>query len=515
VIRSHRASVGAAVGARFVAAVPAAATAQVVPVDQVLVQRLDGQPGHRIANAVAAAGDVDGDGLGDLVIGAAFARPQCQAARPDAYVAFSRPGVPTGSVGAGPGFSMRLAPCQQGTGLSVAGAGDVNGDGHADVIVGAPGFRRGTARGAGGAFVVFGSSSTRPVDLGHLGSRGFRIDGGPGDAAGRFVAGVGDLNGDGRSDVAVGTDRGIERASGGGIAFVGVVFGSPSRRALDLHRLGPRGFRIRGYAQDDGFGTAIAGIGDLNRDGRDDLVVGAPRAPRGRSIAAGGAFVVYGSRSRATVRTTGLGARGYTILGNTPDARLGASVGGAGDVNGDGVPDIVLGSPQAPTPGRSASGRAWIVFGTRARRSVDVGRLATNGIAVVGAPGDLLGSSLGGAGDVDGDGLGDVVIAAPGVPTAPATGRPGRIYVVAGSRTPPAELDLVTPAPPALRIDGSEGSGLGLGVDGMLDDAHGQQSVGTLGDTDGDGRSELFAAAAPATYGGPASGSVYVLRGVG
>jgi hypothetical protein len=284
---------------------------------------------------------------------------------------------------------------------------------------------------------------------------------------------------------------------------------------VDLHRLGRRGFRVRGYAQDDGFGTAIAGTGDLNRDGRDDLILGAPRAQRGRLIAAGRAFVVYGSRSRRTVRTTALRARGYTILGGTPDARVGTTVAGAGDVNGDGIPDVVLGSHQAPGPGRSASGRAWIVFGTRARQSVDVGRLATHGVALVGAAGGLLGSSVGAAGDVNGDGLGDVVIAAPGVPAAQASGRPGRVYVIEGTHTPPREVDLAAPASPALRIDGRDGDGLGLGVDDLLDDAHGQQSVGSLGDINGDGRSELFAAAAPATYGGPASGSVYLLRGVG
>jgi hypothetical protein len=486
------------------AVLPGQAAGQLVPADQVVVQRLDGQPGHRIGNAVAAAGDVDGDGLGDLVIGAVFARPQCQKDRPDAYVVFSRPGAPIRSVDSGSGFSMRLDGCELGTGLSVAGAGDVNGDGHADVIVSAPAFGRNT----GAAFVVFGSASTRTVDLDRLGSRGFRISGGPGDAAGAFVAAAGDVNGDGRDDVAVGTDRTIGRTEGGGIAFVGIVFGSASRRAVDLHHLGRRGFRVRGYTEDDGFGTAIAGVGDLNRDGRDDLILGAPRASRGLAIAAGRAFVVYGSRSTRTVRTRALGARGYTITGDRPGARAGASVAAAGDVNGDGITDFILGSHGSVAPGRTASGHAWIVFGARSRRSVDLRGLAGRGIAIEAAEGELLGSSVGGAGDVNADGLGDVVLAA----TGSSANGPGRVYVIPGTRTPPGTIDLASATSPAIAIDGLDSDGLGLGVGDLIEDDRGQQTVGTIGDLDGDGRAEVFAAAGRATYGGPASGSVYLLR---
>jgi FG-GAP repeat len=480
-----------------------AASARAVPASQAVVQRLDGDPGHRIGNAVATAGDVDGDGRGDLVVGAALARPHCERGRSDAYVVFTRPGTLTRIVGDSPGFSMRLARCQTDAGGSVSGAGDVNGDGHDDVIVGAPRFGRG-----GAAFVVFGSASTRAVDLDRLGPRGFRIDGGRGDAAGAFVAAAGDVNGDGRDDVAVGTDRTITKTEGGGVAYVGVVFGSSSRRSVDLRHLGDRGFRIRGYAEDDGFGTAIAGVGDLNRDGRDDLVLGAPRAPRGLSIAAGRAFVVYGSRSGRTVRTRSLGARGYTITGDRPGARAGGSVAAAGDFNGDGITDIMLGSHRSQAPGRTASGQAWIVFGTRSRRPVDLRALGGRGLAIEAAEGALLASSVGAAGDVDGDGLGDVVLAAPGV----AANGPGRVYVIHGTRTPPGTIDLASATSPALAIDGLDGDGLGLGVGDLSEDDHGQQAVGAIGDLDGDGRSEIFAAAAHATYGGPASGSVYLLR---
>jgi hypothetical protein len=171
----------------------------------------------------------------------------------------------------------------------VAGAGDVNGDGRDDVIIGAPAADNNVRTSSGSSYVVYGSQSPATLDLNALGAaQGFRLDGAAAsDVSGSSVAGAGDVNGDGRDDVIVAAPR-----NGSGSSYV--VYGSQSPGTVDLNALGAaQGFRIDGAAAGDQSGTAVAGAGDVNGDGRGDVILGAYFAGNNGRFHSGSSYVVY------------------------------------------------------------------------------------------------------------------------------------------------------------------------------------------------------------------------------
>ncbi len=323
--------------------------------------RIDGAAAQvEAGDAVDGAGDVDGDGLDDVIVGA----PNDEDGSGDtgaAFVIFGRPtsGTVHLSTLGSRGIRIDGAAPDDLTGTSVAEAGDVNGDGRADVIVGAPGLP--ALGGPGLAYVVFGRASGT-VDLGALGAGGFRMAGAPGDLAGLAVAGAGDVNGDGRADVMVGADRADENArANSGSAYV--VFGRASTGNVVLPALGGTGFRIDGAAAGDHAGASVSGAGDVDGDGRADVIVGAPLANPGARANAGSAHVVYGRASASDVDLAGLGADGIRIDGRAGLAAAGWSVAGAGDFNADGRSDVLVGSPGAAFGLRVVAGSAYVVYG--------------------------------------------------------------------------------------------------------------------------------------------------------
>jgi hypothetical protein len=255
---------------------------------------LDGTNGFVIAgatyrgnlgNAVAGAGDVNGDGYDDIVVGAYdYDFPGA------AYVIFgaadwsSTPRLEDGDLDGGNGFRMVGVGTTTWTGYAVAGAGDINGDGYDDIVIGSPRADVGTKADAGVAYVVFGKADwtgTPTVDLGSLDSGdGLRLDGSrAGDQAGSAVGGAGDVNGDGYDDLIVGAP-GVDRGTRDDAGAAYVVFGKPdwpSSARLALAALdGSNGFRLDGIHAGDQAGTGVAIVGDYNGDGLADLAVGAP-----------------------------------------------------------------------------------------------------------------------------------------------------------------------------------------------------------------------------------------------
>src|SRR5439155_15100324 len=183
------------------------------------------------------------------------------------------------------GYEIDGATAAGAAGGAVAGSGDMNGDGLPEVLVG--------ARGSGAAYAVFGQRDSTAVDLSALAGQGFAMSETAGEGVGAALADAGDVNGDGATDVVVGAPD----ASANGRAQSGatyVVYGRAVPGAIDLPTEAAGGFRVDGAATGDRLGTAVAAAGDVNADGRDDVLVGAPGAsPLGRS-GAGAAYVVLG-----------------------------------------------------------------------------------------------------------------------------------------------------------------------------------------------------------------------------
>jgi hypothetical protein len=455
--------------------------------------------------SVAGAGDINGDGFADFIVGA----PNTAAGgtfRGEAYVVFGGPSlggtIPTLNSLGGNGFTLRGFEDNGFVGSSVSGAGDVNGDGFADIIVGASGG----SGGRGEACVIFGSDrlAGATINLNELGIRGFTLRGFENNArAGASVAGAGDVNGDGFSDLIVGapfTDvGGLDR----GEAYV--IFGAPTLagQTVLLNNLGSRGFTLRGFESNTHAGASVAGAGDVNGDGFADVIIGAPFTNAGGTFR-GEAYVVFGGSDRPG-STIILGALGdglsITLRGVEDVALAGTSVAGAGDVNGDGFADVIVGAGSAKGGG-AQRGQAFVVFGGSGLggTTVMLNALGNGGFTLSGfQDGDFAGESVAGAGDVNGDGFGDLLV---GAPDANGGGvRRGEAYIVFGAaHVPRSNVVLHDLGRNGITLRGFEdGLNSGVGI------------VAGAGDLNGDGLADVLLGAPLASSGGTERGEAFAV----
>jgi hypothetical protein len=300
-----------------------------------------------------------------------------------------------------------------------------------------------------------------------------------GDNAGHAVASAGDVNADGYDDLLIGAPGFDEGADDAGAAYL--VLG-PLTSNLELSLADAR---LMGKEAEGGAGSAVAGAGDVNADGYDDLLIGAPYLDDGATDA-GAAFLVLGP----VVGDLDLGSADATITGTTRIDWTGWSVAGAGDVDGDGHHDLLIGAPYSDKGGSNA-GAAVLMFGPV------TGALSINDAdaQLVGeAEQDNAGLSVASAGDVNGDGLDDLLVGAPGSDQGGTNA--GAAYLVLGPVSEGVELYSAD-----ARLVGEV----------AYDGAGG--AVASAGDVDGDGLPDLLVGASTHDAGGSDAGAAYLLLG--
>ncbi|MGB4851464.1 MAG: FG-GAP-like repeat-containing protein, partial [Ignavibacteria bacterium] len=401
--------------------------------------------------SISSAGDVNGDGYDDIVIGALFNDAGgTNAGR--AYIYYG--GI---IVNSGVDVILTGLAASDQFGISVSSAGDVNGDGFGDVIIGANNNDAGGSN-AGRAYIYFGGSSMNNVADVLL--TGAAIS----DNFGYSVSSAGDMNGDGYSDVIVGAQLNDAGGNAAGRAYV-YHGGSSMNSVADL--------TITGAAANDNFGNAVSLAGDMNGDGYGDIIVGANGNDAGGS-SAGRAYVYFGGSIPDSIVDV-------TMTGAAASDNFGIYLSSAGDVNGDGFSDVIV-SAYFNDAGGSNAGSAYIYFGgIIPNNTADV--IFTGAVA-----GDQLGISVSSAGDINGDGYSDVIAGA-NLNDAGGTSA-GRAYIYLGGLNMDNTADVVLTGKTTFDQFG--------------------WSVSTAGDMNGDGYSDMIVGAILNDAGGSSAGRAYI-----
>ena len=410
---------------------------------------------------VSSAGDVNGDGYADVVVGAPFFTT-VQGYDGRAYLYLGGPS----------GLSTTASWTVEGDdraaflGISVAGIGDVNADGFADVAIGADLASNGQLN-EGRVFVYYGSPSGLPA------TPSWTAESNLVDASfGAEVAGAGDVNGDGYDDLAV--------------AAPFLSNGQSNEGRVYVYHGGPAGlsnapaWTAESDQTEARFGTGLASAGDVNADGYGDLAVGARLFDNGQTNE-GQVFAYYGGPAGLSLSPS------WTAQGNQDGARFGIAVAGAGDVDGDGYDDLLVGADYYDN-GQADEGRAFLYRG------------GPSGLAIGAAwttESNQANAHLGpvaGAGDLNGDGYHDVVVGA--YEYSNGQSYEGRASVFFGS---PSGLFLS----PAWVVEGNQ-TYAGFG-----------QSVAGAGDVNDDGYADLLVGAPNASNGQSYEGRAFVYHGEG
>jgi hypothetical protein len=444
--------------------------------------RIDGAAGNDRIGSAAGVGDVNGDGKDDVAVGTWSTR---------AYVIYG--GVPSqGTID----LSVALTGAQgyRIDGLAangnhsniVSGAGDVNGDGKDDVIIGADQADN-TASNSGSSYVIYGTVAQSTVDVTNTttlpASLGFRIDGSAtaNSNSGFSVDGAGDVNGDGEDDVIIGAPG---DNPGGGAAYVvygktGTTQGTIALASL----LQADGYKFFGATGNDRVGGSVAGAGDVNGDGKDDVIVGAFGVG---DFDKGASYVIYGATTQPSAFTTTAltSTVGFTINGAADGDESGRSVDGAGDVNGDGRDDVIIGSPLADNNTRNNSGSAYVVYGAGTQADLNLASLtAPRGFRIDGASSQA-GYAVAGLGDFNGDNLDDVATSAPFISNN-GRSNSGSSYVIYGASDAPTAVadsatiseDAAATAINVLANDTDPDAGPAISITGKTNGANGTVTI--------------------------------------
>ncbi|CAB5500459.1 hypothetical protein THERMOT_1238 [Bathymodiolus thermophilus thioautotrophic gill symbiont] len=448
-----------------------------------------GNGGYASGWSTSSAGDINGDGLDDLIVSSYLDGTTPDGSRNrsgNSYVVFGKIDetiVDLSAVVSGTGgFVVHGNGGNPGdwSGWSVSSAGDVNGDGLDDLIIGvrnAWGGPKEDREYSGNSYVVFGKTDGTAVNLSAIGTDGFAIEGATDREQNGFsVSSAGDVNGDGLDDLIVASAY-FNKAEG----RVYVVFGKTDGVTVDLANIGTSGFVIKGEdVQNWWTGRSVSSAGDVNGDGLDDLIISAYYA----NLEAGKSYVVFGKIDKNDINLLDIvsGTGGFVINGENDGDLSSCSVSSAGDVNGDGLDDLIVGAHKATSNNKAETGKTYVVFGKTDKNAVNLSTIAlgTGGFVINGEnAGDWSGWSVSSAGDVNGDGLDDLIIGA-----KKANSGNGKSYVVFGK----ANEDSVNLSAIVA------GTG-GFVINGESAEDESGHSVSSAGDVNGDGLDDLIVGA--------------------
>ncbi|MFK7895299.1 MAG: beta strand repeat-containing protein [Myxococcota bacterium] len=474
-----------------------------------------------------SVGDLNADGFDDILVGASGASPNGINGSGSTYVVFGGPGVGTtgaldlSALNGSNGFEINGFNVFGFAGLAASGTGDLNADGIDDLVLGSVNAAPNGVNQAGQSYVIFGGvgiGTGGSLSLASLnGSNGFTINGiDPLDQSGNSVSDAGDLNADGVDDLVIGAFFADPLGnSAAGEAYV--IFGGSGLGAggtLNLSSLsGTDGFVLNGIDANDTAGSSVSAAGDLNADGIDDLAIGATGADPNGNSAAGETYIVFGASGLGASGSFNLssltGTNGFTLNGINSGDFAGRSVSAAGDVNADGIDDLIVGADSADPNGNSEAGEAYVVFGAAgigAGGFLNLSSLdGSNGFVLNGIdPGDSMGVSVSTAGDVDGDGIADLLM---GANDADSNGSffVGEAYVVFGASDLGASGSIELAS-----LNGRDGYLL-RGIDSQ--DLAGE-AVSRAGDLNSDGIDDFLIGARQASpNGGFRAGETYVVFG--
>jgi hypothetical protein len=492
--------------------------------------------------SVSGGTDVNGDRIDDVVVGSLHLTGPPATSPSNTYVIYGRTAAPTADInlrlglGSANGFKITSGATGDGNGRAASMAGDFDGDGVGDLVTGA--VTSSQARSfAGAAFLIYGeaavsppttqptisptappaaapstpptltpttqptaqpvASSTSDLDLGKWKkpSQGLQISGATADdRLGKSVASAGDINGDGHDDLIIGANEGSPQ-SRDMAGLVTVVFGQNGRTTstVDTIQLAPSvGFKVLGKAAVDWLGFSVSGAGDVNEDGIDDFIMGAPQFDPPSRDSAGAAVVIFGKRGTwadIDLASFTSGSAGFWILGAATGDQLGYSVSGAGDVNGDGADDVIVGASTASPADRSRAGACYVLFGhSNATAFTDIDLVnfqsGQTGFRIRGARArDSLGTTVSGAFDINDDGYSDVLVGANSYDgTASDRVDCGAAYVIFGHSTGTSftEIDLVDLS-----------SNRGFQITGALAENSFGKAVSSAGDFNHDGCDDI------------------------
>ncbi len=460
--------------------------------------------GQFSGTSVSPAGDVNGDGIEDFLIGAPG--PQYDAGQ--TYLIYGQQGefpdyqylsnVGTESL---PGAVFIGTSDDDLLGYRVASAGDVNDDGFDDLVIGA--YQENTYTGA--AYLVYGHATNlsgdinlSDIDAGTLDGavfRGINIF----DYAGIAVTGGGDINNDGYDDIAIGAYS--TEINGGTSGSVYVIYGG-STNFSGAYSLANVGTTINGVTLNGsighGLGTYLSFAGDLNGDDYDDLLIGAPYANNNAGIS----FLVYGRDAENLNGSHNIGTLGQTIQFNGPTDQEDQASGPfapVGDVNGDGYQDFLISAMTAPDGDRY--GTVYLIFGgTEWSVNNDLSKV---GNEIPGATfhgnemGAYAGHAVAAAGDINHDGYDDFLIGQTYGDSA------GQAFLIYGAPTLAGSHDL---------SEITNGTLYGAEFSGVDANDHAGYSV-SAADINNDGYNDIIIGAADATQIRYKAGEVYVVYG--